>query len=635
MTRALQLHYTSCRRGEGRASGYQVRSSTPGLGPDEKAEIQAHSGYTLPRGISEDPATLPRSLRSYPLCSGRWALTRTVYTGVDHTGRRGNFFAHTLIFEEPPPTWPLDLLFWDGWVDGLDPADDTDDVPPPLPEVDLVEPEPAFPLDVLQEFLGEHAGAEPVVERALRALLHGGERPLVLRDAHDEQREWLAAVHRALPLQVARRLRVSSLQADTQRLGDLNATVHGSSLALDATQRRYQLYAIDLPHGPHSEVPESPEGWPAAAARMLVRDPASLVRWQDRSDNLGAVALHELEPVWELHALLDAGQVPADPASVLALVRRQPAPLRATLVDRLGPHLEALATDPPSRLALARELVAVRPAPWSDPHVRAALAASLADGDDLVTALLAEDHPLDAVVGMLRDVAPRLDAVLARTLDEARWGDLTAVDAHALRRAHFNALSEAERPGVALRWLQQGVDLPDDLRHACPSWANRRVSIVNGDPREAQVVAAAALRAGVELRPNRPALLELLHLARDGRPHDPYAVGEHARTLRGDAEANAWLDQVSDALLRDVDTATATRAWLELPRSPLRSRVLTRLEERLVDLEEADLDEVDRALGGELVAEAHVVEAWTALRQRVTRRRGSLGRRLLRWLGRT
>ena len=80
--KALQLHYTSCRRGQSGNAGFQTRSLTPGISADEQREIERRGIYRPPRDAAPEPSaeeigsTFPRALRCYRLESGRQALTR-------------------------------------------------------------------------------------------------------------------------------------------------------------------------------------------------------------------------------------------------------------------------------------------------------------------------------------------------------------------------------------------------------------------------------------------------------------------------------------------------------------------------------------------------------------------------------
>ncbi|HET7232063.1 MAG TPA: hypothetical protein VFJ16_18800 [Longimicrobium sp.] len=284
---ALQLHYTSCRRGQAAGAGFQTRARTPGILPGELREIERRGLYRPPRNAPQEPtpeqieAELPRSLRFYTLESGRRALTRTGYVGQDYSGRWGNYFAHTLVFEgEAPGIWPVDFYEWEGWVDRLTPAADTEAEPAPLPPVDLAEIAPAesFTLDELRAFLREDPGRAALLEKMGRAVVLHAEngRPVLIRDTPLNGLYWIACVQKLFPPRHALNLGFSSYQYDGRAAAVLNATAGETDFTFGETERRYQFQLFDLDTGVQSEVPDGDGDHPALAVRWLVDDPALL-----------------------------------------------------------------------------------------------------------------------------------------------------------------------------------------------------------------------------------------------------------------------------------------------------------------------------------------------------------------------
>ncbi len=285
--RALQLHYTSCRRGQAAGAGFQTRALTPGILPEELREIERRGLYRPPRDAPQEPtaeeieADFPRALRFYTLESGRRALTRAGYAGQDYSGRWGNYFAHTLVFEgDAPPIWPVDFYEWEGWVDRLAPADDTEAEPAPLPAVDLAEiaPGESFTLEDLQAFLREEPGREQVLERMARAVLLYAEsgRPVVVRDTAVNGLYWLACVQKLFPPAHAAHLSFSSYQYDARGAALLNATTGATDFTFSDTERHYQFQLFDPAAGVHGDVPADADDYPARAARWLAEDPDAL-----------------------------------------------------------------------------------------------------------------------------------------------------------------------------------------------------------------------------------------------------------------------------------------------------------------------------------------------------------------------
>lgn len=287
--KALQLHYTSCRRGQSGSAGFQTRSLTPGIRTDEQREIERRGAYRPPRDARQDPndeeiaRDFPRAFRWYTLESGRQALSRCCYTGRDYSGRWGNFFAHTLVAEPgelPAGLWPIDLYEWEGWRERLPPEEDTEATPPPLPLVDLtgVAPAESFRLDELGEFLREEPGRRDLLAKMGDAVLLGRDssRAVVIRDTPNRGLYWVACLQKLFPPGHARALSYSTYQDDPRGCASVNATTGETDFTFDESERRFRFYMFDLVTGQHSDLPAAADGYPAVAARWLAEEPATI-----------------------------------------------------------------------------------------------------------------------------------------------------------------------------------------------------------------------------------------------------------------------------------------------------------------------------------------------------------------------
>ena len=288
--KALQLHYTSCRRGRSGAAGFQTRTLTAGILPDEQREIERKGGYRPPRDFDTEPSAqeiaqrFPRALRVYPLPSGRLAVTLASYTGRDYSGRWGNFFSHTLVLEgAPPDLWPLDLFEWPGWCRGLLPEEDLDETPRDLPPASLqgIEAAESFRTEELAAFLREDPSRVDLLTRMARALVGslGDSRPLVIRDTPTQGLYWLACLGRLFPPAMAWKLTWSTYQDDPRGCAQVNATTGDTDFSFTETEGRFRFYLFDLVCGLESEVPASPEDYPALAARWLAERPRRLIEF--------------------------------------------------------------------------------------------------------------------------------------------------------------------------------------------------------------------------------------------------------------------------------------------------------------------------------------------------------------------
>jgi len=286
--KAFQLHYTSCRRGQSGSAGFQTRTLTPGIAPDEQREIERRGIYRPPRDANQEPDAeeiqrdFPTALRFYTLESGRRALSHCCYTGRDYSGRWGNFFAHTLVLDNgaEPPLWPIDYYEWPGWQLRLASEDDTEQAPPPLPTVDLGEIAPAesFSFEEIGEFLREDPDRVDLLARMGRAVLLGRDssRAVVIRDGTTDGLYWIAGIQKLFPPLHALELSYSTYQDDPRGCAAVNATTGATDFTFSDMERRYQFYMFDLTTGIHSEVPDDPVDYPAIAASWLTEEPAML-----------------------------------------------------------------------------------------------------------------------------------------------------------------------------------------------------------------------------------------------------------------------------------------------------------------------------------------------------------------------
>lgn len=350
--RALQLHYTSCRRGLGSGPGFQVRALTPGIQPEEQREIERRGVYRPPRVAPPAPTDdeisrdFPSALRYYPLSSGRWALTLASYAGRDYSGRWGNFFAHTLVLESAlSQIWPIDLYEWDGWKRRLLPDEDTDQPPLPLPAVDLegLVPAESFDLPELKAFLTEEPGRQDLLARMGDAALAAASssRAVVVRDSPLNGLFWIACIQKLFPPSHAQGLSFATFQDDPRGCVTVNGTLEGTDFTFNDAERRYRFSMFDLLTGGHSEV-EPEARYPVVAARWLAEEPGRLGAFFDFMSQLDHHRLDgvDLDAAVDLFELVDGGGESVDGQRMAAMLdfagRHSPSAGRAVLLEQLG-----------------------------------------------------------------------------------------------------------------------------------------------------------------------------------------------------------------------------------------------------------------------------------------------------------
>ena len=323
---ALQLHYTSCRRGLSGHAGFQTRAQSSGISVDERREIEAQSLYYPPRDAPREPNAgeikrFPVAFRTVTLASGRDAVMRSVYTGKDYSGRWGNYFVHVLVFDgadmERRGLDLLDLHAWSGWVGRLSEQEDGRD-PEILPPVPLgkLKPrpgtEPDLSLGGIQKFLAEPGRAETVAAM-VRAVFQGthDSRRLVIRErTSGEGVRWIAGVRRAFPPACRRLLDCSTFQFDPRTASALNATVGQTDFLFNDAERDYQFYVFDFVTGRHSDVSKDAVGqeYAATLSEWLASDPGRVKNFHSFAERFGGNAIGpELVNVLRLHRLNGGG----------------------------------------------------------------------------------------------------------------------------------------------------------------------------------------------------------------------------------------------------------------------------------------------------------------------------------------
>lgn len=615
--RALQLHYTSCRRGRSGSPGFQVRALSPGIRPDEQREIERRGVYRPPRGVPPEPTAeqlardFPPAFRFYSLESGRRALTFSCYSGKDYSGRWGNFFAHTLVLDgedgetKPwPGRWPVDYYEWEGWRHRLDPGEDDDGrEPPDLAPVDLGEAPPAesFRLGELQRFLAEEPGRPELLARMGRALLLGREssRPLVIRADVLDGPYWIACVLKLFAPRYGWELSGSTYQDDPRGAAVINATVRGTDFSFSEAERSYQFYMFEPGADIATEVPLEAADYSALASRWLAEEPETLEvffgflhRFEpfplDGDALLAAADLFRASRGEE--AVLEGRRL----AEILGFADRRATPEgRVALLEELGGVL--LRSTDPGHLAgdggVLRFLARAADATGQPPHRRLAfkvwlrwLQRSLAAGG---SGLHAVDRGWRDLLEILRDYRQDLAAELLDADRFQRWA------------AHFGALGPEP-----LAWLLGRVRESLEISGRSPFWrqpetralvaalfvagptetaAEMAFREVSGDAEGLAALCLEILRAGPEDSPGRMKTEHAVGralgkvLRRNG---EPTAVGRTvARSVRRHLEAaQQWEVLYGEWLFWLAESDEPVEAFADYDREVL--EILTRYRER-------------------------------------------------------
>jgi len=264
----LQTEYTSCRRGLGAGSGFQMRRASRGVTPDELAEIARLGNYRSPNFPASIPVAdraYPVALRYLPLQSGRRALIHSAYSGLDYSGRGGNFMAHALVFQDGPPAQlPTDYFDWAGWKSSLSSDEDTNDPPSELEALDLSQM--SVPENGPNIIGSDQKALLTDLVSSLFFIQETGRKIVIRADATDGV-SWIAAILQLLPFRHALKLSVSTYQFDATDCADINATVEGTRFSFNQTQRDIEFFIFEPRTGLRSRLPSTNADLSAAAQR--------------------------------------------------------------------------------------------------------------------------------------------------------------------------------------------------------------------------------------------------------------------------------------------------------------------------------------------------------------------------------
>jgi len=214
-----QLYYTSCRPGKSVSGcgGFQIRSVTPALGPEQRRSAIRHAGYQMPANMLDAATLADMPLRLALLDTpelGR-VLYHTTYVGKDpSTGREGNVFSHVLIGVPATVTARSAILTLGNgdWIcaDG--------DFPTELPEIDRLSKADRWNDSGAVEFLAEEHH-RTLLQFVLSAILTTASDQRIFVAAHGSTISWIVyCLTRILPEKM-----ISDFTFSTFELDPLNA----------------------------------------------------------------------------------------------------------------------------------------------------------------------------------------------------------------------------------------------------------------------------------------------------------------------------------------------------------------------------------------------------------------------------
>lgn len=278
---ALQLYYTSCENGVEGSSGFQVQAISDGIEFTEREELKKLGAYEPPRDLpsapsKEDIARLfPVAFRNVKLHSGKWAMTRSEYTGLDFSGMRyGNFFTHGLLLDSMGhDIWPVDIYGWEGWCNSYVEGQHA------LSRISIIPDKERYSLQELERFLNKNKDRILLIQMMIVAIFLGKEtsRKLVIKeDEIDNGLLWIACIQKSFPAHMQDSLSCSSYQFHPGTCLDVNVIYGENDFRLDETEKEYQFYVVDLVDNQHSKIDGNDNYYAITISKMLYQNPEKL-----------------------------------------------------------------------------------------------------------------------------------------------------------------------------------------------------------------------------------------------------------------------------------------------------------------------------------------------------------------------
>ncbi|EDL59225.1 GAP1-N2 domain-containing protein [Gimesia maris] len=274
-----QMIYTSCPHGLGAGAGFQTQAKSSGLSESEQYELERIDAYHYPRSLPTNPTPAdirkycPPNLQSAELTGGFLRVTRSVYLGVDYSGRHGNYLAHSLLLPPGSRYWAIDLANWKGW------REITSSTPPqlePLRASDLMTDR--FEFKDLSEFVRKDKTRDSQLRMLLHALLisRGTHRPVLIRNVADELPVWVACILKCIPCSVEKPFSFATFVNTLSAGLDLQCTTPESDLRYTDDDCNFTAYVFDYVADRFSEVDVPEDSYANFVVELLCNDTESL-----------------------------------------------------------------------------------------------------------------------------------------------------------------------------------------------------------------------------------------------------------------------------------------------------------------------------------------------------------------------
>ena len=196
----------------GASHGFQVYAKSSNIDSNtEEDRIVKASAYGLPAHLKRNEATeheqiiiqqSPTKFAFYKLKSGRYAMTNVTYSGKDYTGRTGNFFADTVVFDRKgfkQKVRPIDYFASRSFKKALNETEAQNPQAVMTDEIALVKGD-EISYESIQRFItlpGNLEKYKALLQAVLDFPSHG--KNIIIVDHVENISKWIAAVQYSLP----------------------------------------------------------------------------------------------------------------------------------------------------------------------------------------------------------------------------------------------------------------------------------------------------------------------------------------------------------------------------------------------------------------------------------------------------
>lgn len=254
-----QLIYSTCKTGiTNSGNGFQIYSYSDGIPQAYITHegIRKICGYKEPVGLPAAPTKkeieelFPIKFTYSYLDGQSYYVSRNKYTGLDNNGARyGSIISHAICFKDIA-SYPISAvfsnLFWDDLPESEKNRDTVPDFLPVVQDKLLFDPQ-RFTLEEIGDFLCEDPDRIVYLRMMIKAVFEyfTNDKKIIICDTPENILMWIAAVTRAFPLYIAKRLSFSTyaydpLEADTVICG---VVADGTAYSVESA-RSYGIFNI-------------------------------------------------------------------------------------------------------------------------------------------------------------------------------------------------------------------------------------------------------------------------------------------------------------------------------------------------------------------------------------------------------